>query len=135
MEAIRSKLKLEASSSDDEDSCSFAPYTTFNSLTAEDSMEQIRRRTMDINGDPAQCRCNDHDSVDEQISTKLITKSHCYKFIDIAIVVSIVALVWLVMSLPTVFYIKHVVVARHVSHLGKMVIICSTNVTLISYLC
>ena len=107
MAAIKSRLEA-SSSSDDDQSSSIAPYTTFDSLTAEDSVEQIRKRNsnIDINGDPAHSRLT-VDDIDQKLTRQSMT---CYwKCIDITIVVVIVVLVWLMMSLPTVFYIQHTV--------------------------
>ena len=53
MSSIRNQL-AESNTGDDESS-SIAPYNTFNSLTAEDSVEQIRKRNSDFSGDPAHC--------------------------------------------------------------------------------
>jgi hypothetical protein len=84
------------------DSLSMAPYNNFNSLTAEDSVEQIRRR----NTDTPSCR-GDSTSVQQGWTSK-----QCYKFIDIVAVMAIIVVLWLIMSLPTVLYIRHTIITE-----------------------
>ena len=97
------RARLEEISTDDDESSSMAPYTTFNSLPTEDSLEQIRRRNADINGDPAQYQHVDSGVEERPVWDKMF-KSCCFKCLDIAVTVSVITLIWIVMALPTGFY-------------------------------
>ena len=104
MASVRARLE-EISTDDDDESSSLAPYTTFNSLPTEDSLEQIRRRNADINGDPAQYQHTD-SGVEERPVWDKVLKSRCFKCLDITVTVAVISLIWMVMALPTVFYIR-----------------------------
>ena len=118
MASVRAQLE-ENSTDDDDDSSSMAAYTTFNSLTAEDSVEQIRRRNIDINinGDPAYYQRMGSE-MEEQPTCLGMFKSHFYKFVDITATVVVIILVWMIMALPTVFYIHHTVSVSQYKILG-----------------
>ena len=104
MASVRTRLE-ESSIEDDDDSSSMVAYTTFNSLTAEDSVEQIRRRNVDINGDPAYYQCTDSEMEDsEQPACLGMFKSCCYKCIDVTVTVVVIILVWMIMAAPTGLY-------------------------------
>lgn len=105
MSLIRDQHNM-GSKTDDSESSSIAPYNTFNSFTAEDSIEQIKKRNSDINGDPAFCQ---RPTELEELGTHWMMSKKVWKFIDISIVVVIIALVWVMMSLPTAFYINNIV--------------------------
>ena len=94
---------FEESSTDDDGSNSMAAYTTFNSLTAEDSVEQIRRRGVSINDVPCQ------SSKVEEYTHQGMFKPCCCKCVDISLTVMVIALVWMMMALPTAFYTHTVV--------------------------
>lgn len=102
MASVRARLE-EVSSVDDESS-SMAPYTTFNSLPTEDSLEQIRRKNTDINGD-ATCYQHTENNRKEKPAWAKLFKSRCFKFIDIITTVTVVSFIWIVMALPTGFFI------------------------------
>ena len=105
MASVRTRLE-EVSSTDDESS-SVVPYNTFNSLPTEDSLEQIRRRNADINGDPAAYYQRTDSGVEEKPAVWAgMFKTRCFKCIDITATVVIICLIWVVMALPTVFYIR-----------------------------
>ena len=93
--------KLEDNMKSDDSSLSMAPYNNFNSLTAEDSVEQIRKRNTDTHSHTA-------ESV-KPIERGWMSKEYCYKLIDIVAVMAIIAVLWVVMALPTVFYIHHTI--------------------------
>ena len=97
------RARLEEVSTDDDESSSMAPYTTFNSLPTEDSLEQIRRRNTDINGDPAHYQCTD-SGVEEKSAWAKMFKSRCFKCLDITATVVVISLIWMVMALPTGLY-------------------------------
>ena len=103
MASVRARLE-EVCTDDDDESSSMAPYNTFNSMPTEDSLEQIRRRNTDINGDPAHYQCTD-SGVEEKSAWAKVFKSHCFKCVDITATVVVISLIWMVMALPTVFYI------------------------------
>ena len=98
------RARLEEISTDDDESSSMAPYTTFNSLPTEDSLEQIRRRNTDINGDPPHYQRTD-SGVEESSVWAKVFKSSCFKCVDITATVVVISLIWMVMALPTAFYI------------------------------
>ena len=104
MASVRTRLG-DISSSDDESS-SLAAYTTFNSLGTEDSVEvQIRRsRNPDINGDPGYYQRTD-SGVEERPAWCGKLKSCCFKCMDITATVVVILLIWMVMALPTAFYV------------------------------
>ena len=99
------RARLEEISTDDDESSSMAPYTTFNSLPTEDSLEQIRRRNTDINGDPPHYQRTD-SGVEESSVWAKVFKSSCFKCVDITATVVVISLIWMVMALPTAFYIR-----------------------------
>lgn len=103
MASVRARLE-EISTDDDDESSSMAPYTTFNSLPTEDSLEQIRRRNADINGDPAHYQRTD-SGMEEKSAWAKMFNSCCFKSLDITATVVVISLIWMVMALPTVFYI------------------------------
>lgn len=103
MSSIRDQLA--GSNTDDDESSSIAPYNTFNSLTAEDSVEQIRKRNSD-SGDPVHCHS---DSIEDRETYSLMSKKTWYKSIEISVLVVVIALVWIMMAMPTVFYVHHTV--------------------------
>ena len=87
-----------------DDSLSMAPYNNFNSLTAEDSVEQIRKRNIDT-----------HSQTTESIkpeSRDWMSSEYCYKLIGVVAVVAIIAVLWMIMALPTVFYIHHTITTK-----------------------
>lgn len=98
------RARLEEISTDDDESSSMAPYTTFNSLPTEDSLEQIRRRNTDINGDPPHYQRTD-SGVEESSVWAKVFKSSCFNCVDITTTVVVISLIWMVMALPTAFYI------------------------------
>ena len=102
MTSINTKLE-DVNSKSSEDSLSMAPYNNFNSLTAEDSVEQIRKRNTDVHS---------HITVSDSakpVARGYMSKEYCYKLIDIVAVVAVIAVLWLIMALPTVVYICHTV--------------------------
>ena len=99
MASIKTRLEDNIKSTDD--SLSIAPYNNFNSLTAEDSMEQIRKR----NADSPSCRA-------ESAKPGWTSKEHCYKFTDVIAVMAIIVVLWLIMSLPTILYIRHTIITE-----------------------
>ena len=103
MASVRTRLE-EVSTDDDDESSSMAPYNTFHSMPTEDSLEQLRRRNADINGDPAQYQHTD-SGVEEKSAWAKVFKSRCFKCVDITATVVVISLIWIVMALPTVFYI------------------------------
>ncbi len=92
--------RVEDNMKSTDDSLSMAPYNNFNSLTAEDSVEQIRRRKTDT----PSCRA---DSVKQGW-----TSQQCYKFIDVVAVMAIIVVLWLILSLPTILYIRHTIITE-----------------------
>ena len=86
---------------DNDVSPSTVSYNNFNSLSAEDSMEQIRKRNIDSHS-------HSTDSA-KPVARVYMSKEYCYKLTDIVAVVAIIAVLWLIMALPTVFYIRHTV--------------------------
>ena len=99
MASIKTRLKDNIKSTDD--SLSIAPYNNFNSLTAEDSVEQIRKR----NADSPSCRA-------ESAKPGSTSKEYCYKFTDVIAVMATIVVLWLIMSLPTILYIRHTIIAE-----------------------
>jgi hypothetical protein len=95
-----SSTRVEDNMKSTDDSLSIAPYNTFNSLTAEDSVEQIRRRKTDT----PSCRA---DSVKQGWTSQL-----CYTFIDVVTVTAVIVMLWLIMSLPTILYIRHTIITE-----------------------
>lgn len=93
--------KLEDNMKSDDDSLSMAPYNNFNSLTAEDSVEQIRKRNTDTHSHTA-------ESV-KPVARGWTSKEYCCKLIDMVSVVAIIAVLWMIMALPTVVYIYHTI--------------------------
>lgn len=99
------RARLEEVSSDDDDSSSLTAYTTFNSLGTEDSLEQIRRsKNSDINGDPGYYQRTDSE-VEERPAWHGKFKPCCFKCMDITVTVVVIFLIWMVMALPTAFYV------------------------------
>ena len=121
MASVRARLE-EVSTDDDDESSSMAPYNTFNSLPTEDSLEQIRRRNTDINGDPAHYQRTD-SGVEEKPAWAKVFKSRCFKCVDITATVMVVSLIWMVMALPTGLYAFTVLGVRFQS--GMINILCS----------
>lgn len=98
------RARLEEVSSDD-DSSSLAAYTTFNSMGTEDSLEQIRRsKSSDINGDPGYYQRTDSE-VEDRRAWHCKFKPCCFKCMDITATVVVIFLIWMVMALPTAFYV------------------------------
>ena len=97
MTSINSKLEDNMKSNDD--SLSMAPYNNFNSLTAEDSMEQIRKKNIDTHSHTAEYI--------KPVTRGWMSKEYCYKMIDIIAIVIIIAVLWLIMAIPTVVYAYH----------------------------
>ena len=91
--------KLEDTMKSNDDSLSMAPYNNFNSLTAEDSMEQIRKRNTEISSHTAETT--------KPVARGWTSKKFCYKLIDVVAIVVIIIVLWLIMALPTAFYIHH----------------------------
>ena len=105
------RARLEEISSDGDGSSSLAAYNTFNSLETEnslgteDSLEQIRRsRNPNINGDPGHYHHTDSE-VEERPAWHGKFKPCCFKCMDITATAVVIFLIWMVMALPTVFYI------------------------------
>lgn len=99
------RARLEEVSSDNEDSSSLPAYTTFNSLGTEDSLEQIRRsKSSDINGDPGYYQRTDSE-VEERSARHGKFKPCCFKCMDITTTAVVIFLIWMVMALPTAFYV------------------------------
>ena len=103
MSSTRNQLE---SNTDNVESSSIAPYNAFNSLTAEDSVEQIRKRNSDFSGDPAHCHSA---NIGDREMYSWMSKTTWYKSIEISIVAVIIALVWTMMAMPTIFYVHHTV--------------------------
>ena len=89
-----------------DESSSFAPYNTFNSFTAEDSVEQIRKRNSDFSCDPTHCSSA---SIEDREIHSWMSKRTWYKSIEIFTVAVIITLVWIMMAMPTIFYVHHIV--------------------------
>ena len=107
MASIRARLEAASrSSSDDDDSTSLAPYTTFNSLQTGDSLEQLRRKTTDINGDPGYYEQRPNSDVEEKAARLDKAKSNCCKCVDITATVAVILVIWILMAIPTAFYIR-----------------------------
>lgn len=101
MSSTRNQLE---SNTDNDESSSIGPYNAFNSLTAEDSVEQIRKRNSDFSGDSA--HCNSANIEDHEIHSWM-SKTTWYKSIEISTVLVVIALVWIMMAMPTIFYVHH----------------------------
>ena len=106
MASIRARLEAAShSSSDDDDSTSLAPYTAFNSLQTVDSLEQLQRKTTDINGDPGYYEHPSSD-VEEKAARLGKAKSHCCKCVDITATVAVILVIWIMMAIPTASYVR-----------------------------
>ena len=123
MASVRARLE-EVSTDDDDESSSIAPYNAFNSMPTEDSLEQLRRRNADINGDPAQYQHTD-SGVEEKSAWAKVFKSRCFKCVDITATVVVISLIWMVMALPTGFYAFTILGVRFES--GMINILCTTS--------
>ena len=111
MASIRARLEAASrSSSDDDDSTSLAPYAAFNSMPTEDSLEQLRRRTTDINGDPGYYE-RPHSDVEEKAARLGKAKSYCCTCVDITATTAVILVIWILMAIPTAFYIRTKVVS------------------------
>ena len=64
-------------------------------------MEQIRKR----NADSPSCRA-------ESAKPGWTLKEHCYKFTDVIAVMATIVVLWLIMSLPTIIYIRHTIITE-----------------------
>ena len=64
-------------------------------------MEQIRKR----NTDTPSCRA-------ESAKLGWTSKEHCYKLTDVIAVMAIIVGLWLIMSLPTILYIRHTIITE-----------------------
>ena len=114
--------KLEDNMKSDDDSLSMAPYNNFNSLTAEDSVEQIRKRNIDT-----------HSHTVERVKPVArgwMSKEYCYKLIDIVAVVAVIAVLWMIMALPTVVYIYHTISME----VGSIIILAVSPLQYYSYI-
>ena len=103
MASVRNRLE-EVISSGDDDSSSFAAYTTFNSVGSEESNEP-NRRTTDINSGSGYYQRTDSEVDDNQACLGKF-KSRCCKCVDITATVTVIFLIWMVMALPLAFYIR-----------------------------
>ena len=119
MASVRARLEAAtySISDDDDDSNSLAPYSAFNSLPTEDSLEQIRRRTTDINGDPSHYERTNSD-VEEKSARLGKLKSYCYKCMDISVTVVVILVIWMVMTLPTAVYVQTKLMVRYENACG-----------------
>lgn len=104
MASIRAGFE-ESNIDDDSHSNSKAAYTNFNPLTAGDSVEQ---KKIAIDGDVAHHHPTDGEVKECQV-WQGVFESHCCKYVDIIATMVIIALVWVMMTLPTVFYIETLV--------------------------
>ena len=91
---------------DNDESSSIAPYNAFNSLTAEDSVEQIRKRNSDVSGDSTHCNSA---NIEDRETYSWMSKTTWYKYIEIFAIAVIIVLLWTMMALPTIFYVHHTV--------------------------
>ena len=102
------RTKSEESCSDDENrSSSLADYTRF--CTVSENLKTVvqNSKPTDFEGDPA---ANDCPPIDSEVKVQSIWhrvfRSQCCKYTDIIVTVLLVALVWMMMAIPTVMYIR-----------------------------